>query len=186
MELRIPYKILLLAWLFALPTKAQVPSENYVQTTERISDTESLTTTQYYDGLGRPYEKVEHGITPGGDNLLWLQQYDGIGREWKTWLPVRSASGYESISSIASAAKSQYKDSHAYSLINYDGSPLNRTSSVEGAGEEWTSHPVKTEYQVNTDQYPLKCKYYRVSMQGQLQDKGYYPGGKALCHEDHG
>lgn len=44
---------------FALPTSAQVSSENYVQTTQRISDTQVLTTTQYYDGLGRPFEKVE-------------------------------------------------------------------------------------------------------------------------------
>ena len=70
---------LLLASL-ALPVSAQVSSENYVQTTQRISDTRVLTTTQYYDGLGRPFEKVEQGVTPSGDNLIHLQQYDGLGR----------------------------------------------------------------------------------------------------------
>ena len=70
---------LLLASL-ALPVSAQVSSENYVQTTQRISDTQVLTTTQYYDGLGRPFEKVEQGVTPSGDNLIHLQQYDGLGR----------------------------------------------------------------------------------------------------------
>lgn len=65
---------------FALPTSAQVSSENYVQTTQRISDTQVLTTTQYYDGLGRPFEKVEQRVTPSGDNLIHLQQYDGLGR----------------------------------------------------------------------------------------------------------
>ena len=65
---------------FALPTSAQVSSENYVQTTQRISDTQGLTTTQYYDGLGRPFEKVEQRVTPSGDNLIHLQQYDGLGR----------------------------------------------------------------------------------------------------------
>lgn len=66
---------------FALPTSAQVSSENYVQTTQRIRDTQVLTTTQYYDGLGRPFEKVEQGVTPSGDNLIHLQQYDGLGRD---------------------------------------------------------------------------------------------------------
>ena len=66
---------------FALPTSAQVSSENYVQTTQRISDTQVLATTQYYDGLGRPFEKVEQGVTPSGDNLIHLQQYDGLGRD---------------------------------------------------------------------------------------------------------
>ena len=65
---------------FALPTSAQVSSENYVQTTQRISDTRVLATTQYYDGLGRPFEKVEQRVTPSGDNLIHLQQYDGLGR----------------------------------------------------------------------------------------------------------
>lgn len=170
--------LLVLLWQFALPTIAQVSSENYVQTTERISDTESMTTTLYYDGLGRPYEKVEHGITPSGDNLLWLLQYDGIGREWKTWLPVRSSSEYASISTITSMGNSQYMDSHAFSAINYDDSPLNRITSVEGVGEEWLSHPVKTEHLINGNRYPLNSKYYRVSMQGQLQEKGYYPEGR--------
>lgn len=66
---------------FALPTSAQVSSENYVQTTQRISDTQVLTTTQYYDGLGRPFENVEQRVTPSGDNLIHLQQYDGLGRD---------------------------------------------------------------------------------------------------------
>ena len=70
---------LLLASL-ALPVSAQVSSENYVQTTQRISDTQVLTTTQYYDGLGRPFEKVEQRVSPSGDNLIHLQQYDGLGR----------------------------------------------------------------------------------------------------------
>ena len=66
---------------FALPTSAQVSSENYVQTTQRISDTQALATTQYYDGLGRLFEKVEQRVTPSGDNLIHLQQYDGLGRD---------------------------------------------------------------------------------------------------------
>lgn len=71
---------LLLASL-ALSVSAQVSSENYVQTTQRISDTRVLATTQYYDGLGRPFEKVEQRVTPSGDNLIHLQQYDGLGRD---------------------------------------------------------------------------------------------------------
>ena len=38
--------LFLLAWFTALSTKAQVSSENYVQTTERISDTQVL----YHNG----------------------------------------------------------------------------------------------------------------------------------------
>ena len=176
MKFRILYTIYL-ACIY-LCSVAQVPSENYVQTIERISDAQVISTTDYYDGLGRPYEKVEQRKAPDGSNLVHLQQYDGLGRDWKTWLPVKSSSEYLSTSEASSQANSQYKDSHAYSLTGYDDSPLNRVTSVEGVGEDWTTHPIKTEYLVNTTKFPLNCKYYRVSMQGQLQDKGYYPEGR--------
>ena len=68
--------LFLLAWLAALSTKAQVSSENYILTTERISDTQVLSTTEYYDGLGRPFEKVEQKKTPNGANLIHLQEYE--------------------------------------------------------------------------------------------------------------
>ena len=51
--------LFLLAWLAALSTKAQVSSENYILTTERISDTQVLSTTEYYDGLGNGNEIYE-------------------------------------------------------------------------------------------------------------------------------
>lgn len=163
---------------FALPTSAQVSSENYVQTTQRISDTQVLTTTQYYDGLGRPFEKVEQRVTPSGDNLIHLQQYDGLGREWKSWSPIKSSSAFLNPSNVSSLSQSQYSDSHAFSQNNYESSPLNRVVEVEGIGEDWKGHSVKSDHLINTSSFPHNCKYYRVSMSGELQDKGYYPEGR--------
>ena len=163
---------------FALPTSAQVSSENYVQTTQRISDTQVLTTTQYYDGLGRPFEKVEQRVTPSGDNLIHLQQYDGLGREWRSWKPIKSSSAFLNLSDVSSLSQSQYDDSHAFSQNNYESSPLNRVVEVEGIGEDWKGHSVKSDHLVNSSSFPLNCKCYRVSMSGELQDKGYYPEGR--------
>ena len=163
---------------FALPTSAQVSSENYVQTTQRISDTRVLATTQYYDGLGRPFEKVEQRVTPSGDNLIHLQQYDGLGREWRSWNPIYSSSAFLNPSDVSSLSQSQYCDSHAFSQNNYESSPLNRVIEVEGIGEDWKGHSVKSAHLVNSSSFPLNCKYYRVSMSGELQNKGYYPEGR--------
>ena len=168
---------LLLASL-ALPVSAQVSSENYVQTTQRISDTRVLATTQYYDGLGRPFEKVEQRVTPSGDNLIHLQQYDGLGREWRSWNPIYSSSAFLNPSDVSSLSQSQYSDSHAFSQNNYESSPLNRVIEVEGIGEDWKGHSVKSAHLVNSSSFPLNCKYYRVSMSGELQNKGYYPEGR--------
>ena len=160
------------------PALAQVSSENYVQTTQRISDTQVLTTVQYYDGLGRPIEKVEQGVTPSGDNLIHLQQYDGLGREWRSWSPIKSSSAFLNPSDVSSLSQSQYSDSHAFSQNNYESSPLNRVVEVEGIGEDWKGHSVKSDHLINTSSFPLNCKYYRVSMSGELQNKGYYPEGR--------
>ena len=168
----------LLLTSLALPLSAQVPSENYVQTTLRISDTHVLTTTQYYDGLGRPFEKVEQGVTPSGDNLIHLQQYDGLGREWRSWSPIYSSSAFLNPSNVSSLSQSQYSDSRAFSQNNYESNPLNRVVEVEGIGEDWKGHSVKSDHLINTSSFPHNCKYYRVSMSGELQDKGYYPEGR--------
>ena len=116
----------LLLTSLALPLSAQVPSENYVQTTLRISDTHVLTTTQYYDGLGRPFEKVEQGVTPSGDNLIHLQQYDGLGREWRSWSPIYSSSAFLNPSNVSSLSQSQYSDSRAFSQNNYESNQIGR------------------------------------------------------------
>ena len=160
------------------PALAQVSSENYVQTTQRISDTQVLTTTQYYDGLGRSFEKVEQRVTPSGDNLIHLQQYDGLGREWRSWNPIKSSSAFLNPSDVSSLSQSQYDDSHAFSQNNYESCPLNRVVEVEGIGEDWKGHSVKSDHLVNSSSFPLNCKYYRVSMSGELQNKGYYPEGR--------
>ena len=160
------------------PALAQVSSENYVQTTQRISDTQVLTTTQYYDGLGRPFEKVEQRVTPSGDNLIHLQQYDGLGREWRNWNPIYSSSAFLNPSDVSSLSQSQYDDSHAFSQNNYESNPLNRVVEVEGIGEDWKGHSIKSDHLINTSSFPLNCKYYRVSMSGELQAKGYYPEGR--------
>ena len=136
------------------------------------------TVTQYYDGLGRPTEKVEHGVTPSGENLVHFQEYDGLGRDLQSWLPVKTSSSFLGASDVSSLSQRQYHDSRAYSAFVYDGSPLDRVVQEEGVGEDWKNHPVQTEYLINTNSFPLDCKYYRVSMQGELLDKGYYPEGR--------
>ena len=175
------YKSIMICALLAtslLSAQAQVSSENYVQTSTRISDSQMQTVTQYYDGLGRPTEKVEHGVTHSGENLVHFQEYDGLGRDLRSWLPVKTSSSFLGASDVSSLSQRQYHDSRAYSAFVYDGSPLDRVVQEEGVGEDWKNHPVQTEYLINTNSFPLDCKYYRVSMQGELLDKGYYPEGR--------
>ena len=122
--------------------------------------------------------KVEQRVTPSGDNLIHLQQYDGLGREWRNWNPIYSSSAFLNPSDVSSLSQSQYDDSHAFSQNNYESNSLNRVVEVEGIGEDWKGHSIKSDHLINTSSFPLNCKYYRVSMSGELQDKGYYPEGR--------
>lgn len=157
---------LLLASL-ALPVSAQVSSENYVQTTQRISDTRVLATTQYYDGLGRPFEKVEQRVTPSGDNLIHLQQYDGLGRNMQDgnlrkqgqWL---FSQYYGKKGRVVQSHSSNLLGGweHAYSSYTYADSPrqtkhVHTVNGKQDVVEEYdyaydhASRLVKTTYSVN-------------------------------------
>ena len=61
----------------------------------------------YYDGLGRLFQKVQKGITPTGSNLISLQEYDGAGRRSESWLPIVSSSVYMSPSAIKKCGSGQ-------------------------------------------------------------------------------
>ncbi|MED9896784.1 MAG: DUF4329 domain-containing protein [Prevotella sp.] len=157
---------LLLASL-ALPVSAQVSSENYVQTTQRISDTRVLATTQYYDGLDRPFEKVEQRVSPSGDNLIHLQQYDGLGRNMQDgnlrkqgqWL---FSQYYGKKGRVVQSHSSNLLGGweHTYSSYTYADSPrqtkhVHTTNGKQDVVEEYdyaydhASRLVKTTYSVN-------------------------------------
>ena len=165
--------------LFAVPVllQSQVPTQNYVKSTQMLDGGQSLSTIQYYDGLGRPFEKVLQGVTPSHSNLVYLTEYDGWGRESRQWLPAVSSQIFMEPSSVASAVASSHgNDTHAYMENHYDGSPLNRIVAQDLEGAEWVGHPVKTEYLTNNQQMPLACIDYSVSGNA-LQTGSFYATG---------
>jgi len=172
--------LLNILWIVVLGTAAQSPDRNYIKTTTFLNDsaTRSLTTVQYYDGLGRPVQTVHQNVGPNNDgqDLITVQEYDNFGRQSKAWLPVyrTTNTGTYYTGDIATDTKTQYgNDAYAYSEPVYEPSPLNRIVQQYGPGQAWRTaggHPVKTDYLTNS---ASDCKYYYMSGDI-LTDGGYY------------
>ena len=144
--------LLLSLLLCSLLCMSQVStSQNYISTRTYTSPDHSGCREQvvYFDGLGRPSQTVDCGITPDGKDLVSLQEYDDQGRKLRTWLPAKSAGNgnYMTLSSLQSGASSLAGgDARPYLQTTYEASPLNRPVAQHGAGEAWAEHPVSYQY----------------------------------------
>ena len=123
----------------------------------------------YFDGLGRPEQSVLRNASPGGGDIVTLQEYDNLGRESSVWSPVsisNNSGQYVAPGTVRSTTVSMYGDSRPYSLPVYELSPLNRLLEQYGPGEDWQQHSrsVKTSYLVNVaGNDTLDCVCYSVS-----------------------
>lgn len=160
---------------------SQESSQNYVLTRTFLNEsgTKYIDNIQYFDGLGRPTQTVQKGVTPNRSNLVTLQEYDGFGRATKSWLPHVSTSSYLDPVSFKSAVPGTYNgDSRPYDETVYENSPLNRVLEQYGTGTAWSQHPVSTSYLTNTVAGELSCKLYYVNSSGGLSQRGMYAAGE--------
>lgn len=176
---------LLISLLFATcAVSAQVSSENYIRTRRMLNEgaTSYVDNIAYYDGLGRPLQTVQKAVRSGattGKNLATLQEYDAFGRESNLWLPIATTADYVASSTFKSSAPGNYgNDSHPYSQLVYENSPLNRVNRQYGPGSAWSAHPAGTEYMTNTTVSPLNCINYGVNSSNALTNGGNYASGQ--------
>jgi RHS repeat-associated protein len=166
-------KFLKLLLLLIIPPGlwAQTSTQNYIVTTApfqavtdptTLTDANSNTTIQYFDGLGRLSQTVQQKITPNGADLVSAVEYDAFGRESKRWLPavaVNNAGAYYPGYSTQ-AVSSNGGDAKPYSTTEYEPSPLNRVTGQYGPGNDWYTNlkKVATAYTVNA----ADVKYFYV------------------------
>lgn len=160
---------------------SQVNTQNYVRTRTMLNDVGSsyIDYIQYFDGLGRPFQEVEKKASPvtsgNPNNLITLLDYDSMGRESQSWLPIVSASDYLAPSSFKSQAPGNYSNnSRPYSLISYEKS-LNLVTNEYAPGSTLS---VMSSYRTNESTGNLSCNYYYVDTSGKLYKSGIYPEGR--------
>ena len=163
--------LVLLCTLASLDVKAQSDGHNYIVKSSMLDEQgqNSLTTIEYYDGLGRKEQVISNGIKPENASQALLSRtiYDDRGNEWKKFLPVPTNSlEYQSNISY------RYNDQKALSAITYDA--LDRPVFTTTAGSDMGERGKKHEYLANKAN---SVKKYVVADDGTLSLKGYYPEG---------
>ncbi|WP_321436024.1 DUF6443 domain-containing protein [uncultured Bacteroides sp.] len=183
----------------AIDIPQEINSQNYVlalQLTKKLSSVENvldpsntLYLAQYYDGLGRPVETVQRGVTPNRKDIVVMQEYDSIGRESNKWLPTPYAGNGNFVDPniLIEESRRVYQDSNPFTHTVYEASPLNRAVEEYGAGASWqnTNHSTRNKFLANNDfDKMLKCSFFLITQNGQLEKRGIYNNGELYVTEN--
>ncbi len=126
----------------------------------------------YFDGLGRPEQKVDLQASGSKWDIYTPITYDGFGRKDKDWLSL-PGNEYHDRGSYWSSAETETKiyykfhevygdefdlpsffDANPYSQREYDGSPLNKIEKTAAPGYDWRlggDHEVDIVYDSNIE-----------------------------------
>ena len=181
--------ILVCLLLSFLPASAQDTGRNYVLTSRYLDSlgVRSVTTVQYFDGLGRPSQQCTNGMGTTGRYVHTAVVYDRSGRDSVVWLPAVGGTSPSYLPDIAAAAYTTYSDDGAFSVSSYD--PLDRVLHTSTPGDAWRSSGKvrSTSYVTNGEG---DVKYYTTSdlTSATFTQQGYYPSntlrGETVTDED--
>jgi len=174
-----------LLWLFPIGLSAQTTGTNYIVSTvpfqavsdpTTLADANSNTAIQYFDGLGRPIQTVQRGITRLGADLVTGIMYDSYGRDSLKWLPaVAGGNNGAYYPNFADQAVSSNGDDKPYSRTEYEPSPLNRVTGQYGAGNDWYAAGKKQSIEYLANDANIAC-YYVNSDKHLAKDVNYAAG----------
>ncbi|MES2430803.1 MAG: DUF6443 domain-containing protein, partial [Bacteroidota bacterium] len=124
-----------------------VPGIQSFEEADDLAINERMQTTTYLDGLSRPIQVVGRG-THYDESDQWYDMvqtitYEVGGRVDKSLLPYPTTENLgkfktDAINSQYAYYNTTFNDQHAYSKVDYDGSPLNRPIKSYAPGNGWT------------------------------------------------
>lgn len=182
---------------------AQTTTMNYIQSfdvqkagitnpdllTSSISNTTALQTIQYFDGLGRPLQNVQKGITPEGFDLIKPFAYTNAGLDETNYEPYTASthpSEYRNdfVNDLATFYTQQFGDANGKSPTDYEKSPLNRILQQAAPGASWqlNNHPVKFEYLTNNASDLKAMRWFAVGYNNCTRS-GDYPANSLYVNK---
>ena len=159
------------SWL----TQGQSADQNYIKTTtyKKEGKQEPVHQVTYFDGLGRPIQKVANAQSNTGKDIVTHIEYDAFGRQVKDFLPyANQAPSLNYNSGAASAVGAFYNTAQYENTLNpfsekqLELSPLDRVLKQAAPGQAWkmgSNHEIKFDYQTNVDSGANAVKRYNVT-----------------------
>lgn len=173
-------KLINIVLLFPLMIVAQSTNENYIKTIQYkkastqgsfdITQPENATTTvTYFDGIGRPIQKIAIAQSNTNKNIVTPIVYDPLEKKILEYLPYVSTSlgmGFESSSetndlnfyqnpSLSTTGNPNFESTTNPYIEKLISSPLSRVLEQAAPGNDWSmnnsvKHTVRMDYQTNT------------------------------------
>ncbi|MBW7675665.1 DUF6443 domain-containing protein [Chryseobacterium chendengshani] len=153
-------------FIFCIVNAQATNTENYTQSrtylepvTTSSSTAKQIETVQYFDGLGRPKQVVNVKASPLEKDVVTAIVYDSFGRQTRNYLPVpqnSSSNGqiYTQNNTLVpfpvADATGIYNGERTYTEILLESSPLDRVLEQKSVGNDWSTKPVKFDYNANT------------------------------------
>jgi RHS repeat-associated protein len=158
------------------------------------------TTTDYFDGLGRPLQSVAKKAHADGNDIVSVHTYDNLGRETYQYLPYAAPTGgiflFTPPGNIKLNCKDQMRnfydeqgaDEQPYSKTLFDNSPLNRVTKQMAPGRSWvgSNRGVTYDYKTNSVwQYNNGLNVYSLSGGFPRWTIANTPGAIPVCQGDY-
>ena len=147
-------------------TENYVYSRTYLEAVTTSSTTaKQVQSIQYFDGLGRPKQSIAIKASPLGRDVVTPVVYDVFGRQTRDYLPIPQSSTtngtiYTQSTGLVNYPVSDptniYLSEKIYSEKVLESSPLDRVLQQVQPGNNWSSNPIKFDYEANTATEVLK------------------------------
>lgn len=168
--------ILLVPWTLS----AQSLHGNYISTQLPISSADTLTTIEYYDGLGRSRETVKKGFSSNGNkDLLALTEYDGMDNKYRCWNSVPFPCTGEEVlgDEYYVTCRKAYGDPIVFTKYEFERKQNGRVVKETGPGYLWTTFKKSKNFQYEGN-IAIECPKFQLLADGKsFLFRGYYQPG---------